>query len=88
MARTWAGFKLLGCAITIVFTKPVEPRRPAMAPPKQYLPNTRINGQSSSSRTCKYSPNSANPLIPLFGFDFINELSNQGTLVGVGRFPG
>ena len=37
MARVSTGFKLLGCAITIVLTESVEPRRPATAPPKQYL---------------------------------------------------
>jgi hypothetical protein len=37
MACVSTDFKLVGCAITIVSTSSVEPRRAAMAPPTQYL---------------------------------------------------
>ena len=73
MARIWSGVNLAGCAITIVFKESVEPRRAAMAPPKQYL----SKGTSADAReSCipQHLPNGANPFITLLGFDLLNEL--------------
>ena len=44
MTRMSTGFNSPGCAITIVFTKSVEPRRPDMSPPKLYLAKNKLVG--------------------------------------------
>ena len=46
-ALIWSGVNLAGCATTIVLTESVEPRRAAMAPPKQYLVRDVLAGGKS-----------------------------------------
>jgi len=59
MARIWSAVNLPGCAITIVFTVSVEPRRAEMDPPTQYLYRNRLAGDVD------HVFRSTNPTVPI-----------------------